>query len=223
MLSFAEEVYLLSLDNTSGKVELPGGTDTLNCALVGAVLCELSYLNRIDCDRDGLFLISHEQTGDSTLDDIIDIIELRGRKETVSFWLKNLLPEAPRIEKKIRKKLVQYGIIKIVEEKIFWIFPSKRYPIIDNEEIKDVERRLHDIITNDIIPDPRDAVLISLVRSCGLFSKILSSAEREKCEQRINQLSSLDCIGRETCDLIRHLTDAGAFPRESGLPLRTVS
>ena len=50
MLSFAEEIYLLSLDDITGKLIVPSKEIILNTVLVGAVLGELSFLNKVDTD-----------------------------------------------------------------------------------------------------------------------------------------------------------------------------
>ncbi|MDE2639355.1 MAG: GPP34 family phosphoprotein, partial [Chloroflexota bacterium] len=52
-LSLPEELLLMLLNEESGYFhQVPGWA--LNCAVVGAVLAELSLLNRIDTDMDSL-------------------------------------------------------------------------------------------------------------------------------------------------------------------------
>ena len=43
MLSFAEEIYLLALDDVTGKISTYSEEVSLSYALIGAVLCELSF------------------------------------------------------------------------------------------------------------------------------------------------------------------------------------
>jgi len=203
MLSFAEEIYLLALDDVSGKIVLPGGIPMLRRALAGAALCELSFLGKIDNDQEFIYLVNTEKTGDEILDGIIDVINLRQSKETISFWIKNLLDEAKEIEKQVLRNLIRRGILKEIDERIMWVFPSRRYPVIDDQEIKDVERRLIQIVsTPNAIPDPRDAVLISLVYACGIFREIFSPRDYSRLESRIKKLAALDFIASETGRLI---------------------
>lgn len=207
MLSFADEIFLLSLDDVDGTVSLSGGLPMLHLSLVGAALCELSFLGRIDTDQEFLYPVSAEKVNDPVLDMVIDIINARGSRETINFWIVNLLGEAKNIRKHVQRQLVAQGILKEVEERIFWVFPSRRYPVIDNEEVEDVERRLKDIILNpQAIPAPRDAVLIGLAYACGIFQEIFSPKEYRRLQDRISKLAKLDSIVRETAVMINELS-----------------
>ena len=69
-LSLPDEVVLMLLNEESGYFyQVPGWH--LNCAVVGAVLAELSLLSRIDTDMDSLFLVDSTETGNPILDPIL--------------------------------------------------------------------------------------------------------------------------------------------------------
>ena len=205
MLSFAEEIYLLALDDVTGKITSYSEEISLSYALIGAVLCELSVLNKIDTDIDNLHVIDNKPTGNKILDECLSILSESKDKMPVSYWLKILLSDASEIEDLVLDELIRKGILKRVEERIFWVFHTRRYPIIDNKEIKNVETRLREIVLGDEIPDPRDAILISLVYACNLFEQILSPKERKRCEKRIQTLAKLDLVGREVVDMIKEI------------------
>ena len=61
---------LLLLNEESGYFRQVPGWD-LNCAVVGAVLAELSLVSRIDTDMESLILLDKAATGDPILDDIL--------------------------------------------------------------------------------------------------------------------------------------------------------
>ncbi|QSH41989.1 GPP34 family phosphoprotein [Lentisphaerota bacterium ZTH] len=207
MLSFAEEIYLMALDEESGKIVLPGGEMMLHRLLVGAVLCEISFLDRIDNDSQGIFLVNTETTNDQMLDGIIDIIRLRDRRESIHFWMENLLSEAADIENNVISSLIGRGIIKEVDDRILWVIPSRRYPIIDNQEMEEVKHRVRRLIENEgLVPDPRDAVIISLIYASGMLRRFYSMEEYSKYEPRIKQLSSLDMLAREAGKLIHEIS-----------------
>ena len=123
-----------------------------------------------------------------------------------------LLPKSKDVEQLVLKELIGKGILKQVNEKFFWFFPSRRYPIIDNVEIMDVERRLRNLVLSNEIPDPRDAVLVSLVNACGLFTEILSSRELRRCEGRIEEISKYDMVCQKINELIRQVQDFSNIP-----------
>lgn len=214
MLSFAEEIYLLALDDVSGKIMVPSKETVLNTALIGAVLSELSFMDKIDTDTETLYITNSEPVCNKILDEVMKILvdESKDGKAPLYHCMKTLLPQAPEIENSVLESLIGQGILKKVEEKILWIFPQRRYPIIDNREITDVETRLRNIVLGDEIPDPRESVLISLVHNCDLFKEILSPKELRRCNDRIENLSKIDTVGREVAQLIDQINAFMSVP-----------
>ena len=213
MLSFAEEIYLLALDDVTGKVVITSKEVVLNSVLIGAVLSELSFMGRIDNDAENLYILNTDATDSPVLDEVLDVLRKSGKTEvSLSRCLQVLLPESKNVEQLVLKELIGKGILKQVNEKLFWFFPSRRYPIIDNVEVTDVERRLRNLVLSNEIPDPRDAVLVSLVNACGLFSEILSSRELRRCEGRIEEISKYDMVCQKINELIRQVQDFSNIP-----------
>jgi hypothetical protein len=213
MLSFAEEIYLLALDDVTGKIVITSKEVVLNSVLIGAVLSELSFIGRIDNDAENLYILNTDATDSPVLNDVLDVLRKSGKTEvSLSRSLQVLLPESKNIEQLVLKELIGKGILKQVNEKLFWFFPSRRYPIIDNVEVTDVERRLRNLVLSNEIPAPRDAVLVSLVNACGLFSEILSSRELRRCEGRIEEISKYDMVCQKINELIRQVQDFSNIP-----------
>ena len=213
MLSFAEEIYLLALDDVTGKIVITSKEVVLNSVLIGAVLSELSFLGRIDNDAENLYILNTDATDSPVLNEVLDVLRKSGKTEvSLSRCLQVLLPESKNVEQLVLKELIGKGILKQVNEKLFWFFPSRRYPIIDNVEVTDVERRLRNLVLSDEIPAPRDAVLVSLVNACGLFSEILSSRELRRCEGRIEEISKYDMVCQKINELIRQVQDFSNIP-----------
>ena len=205
MLSFAEEIYLLALDDVTGKITTYSEEISLSYALIGAVLCELSFMNKIDTDPEHLYVIDDAPTNNKVLDEILDILKESETNMPVSYWLKILLSNASETEDLVLDELIEKGILKRIDERIFWVFHTRRYPIINNKEIKNVEERLRDLVLGDDIPEPRDAVLVSLVQACNLFEDVLSPREKKRTEKRIQALAKLDLVGREVVDMIKEI------------------
>ena len=215
MLSFAEEIYLLSLDDVTGKVIVPSKEITLNSVLVGAVLEELSFLNKVDSDLQDLHILNTEPTNNPILDSTLESLKSMGtNKAPISRCLHILLMNAKDIEAQVLEQLIKKAIVTKVEGRILWVIPTKRYPIIDDRETIDVQTRLRELILSDNIPEPRETVLVSLVNTCGLFSQILSPIELRRYEERIRTLSNMDIVGRQVVQLIDdiHTAQALLFP-----------
>ena len=213
MLSFAEEIYLLALDDVTGKIVITSKDVVLNSVLIGAVLSELSFIGKIDNDAENLYILNTDATGSPVLDEVLDVLRKSGKNEvSLSRSLQALLPESKNIEQLVLQELIGKGILKQVNEKLFWFFPSRRYPIIDNVEVTDVERRLRNLVLSNEIPAPRDAVLVSLVNACGLFPEILSSRELRRCEGRIEEISKYDMVCQKINELIQQVQDFSNIP-----------
>ena len=73
MLTFAEEIVLLLLDDKSGKF-VPTPIWSRKCALAGAVLMDLALHGRIDTDLRKLVVVDRSPVGDDLLDPILATI-----------------------------------------------------------------------------------------------------------------------------------------------------
>ena len=80
--------------------------------------------------------------------------------------------------------------------RFLWVFHTRRYPVIDDREQREVKTRLRQLLLTDEIPDPRDVVLICLIDACGLLGLVLTPDEIAGGQQRVEQLARLDLIGQ---------------------------
>jgi hypothetical protein len=167
------------------------------------VLSEFSFLNRIDTDLTSLYLISSDPTGHPILDRFLKAFEQAKDVNSIQYWLSILLEDARQIEAHVLEQLVAKNIVSKVNEKVFWVLPTSRYPVVDPVTAQDIESRLRHLILTDTIPDPRETVLISLANSCGLLQDILSPREWRRSQSRIEQLIKLDTVARELSRMIQ--------------------
>lgn len=210
MLSFAEEIFLLALDDREGSIK-PLPVSALEYALAGALLIELAFLDRIDIDLKSLQVADTKPTGNQLLDKVMDQIGRKSEAQPTAYWLAFFAGQAKQIQEHVLAQLIAKGILKMEDRKILWVFKARRYPVIDNREIKEVKTRLRELILSDDIPDPREAVLISLVDACRLFDDLFSSDEFERVQPRIKALAKLDLIGQEVARSIREIAQAMAL------------
>lgn len=202
MLSFAEKIYLLVLGGDSKKVSSYNETMNLGYVLIGAVLCELSILNKIDTDLENLYVIDATPTQNRILDSILSVLASKKENMPALYWLKLLLGFADKTESLVLELLLEKKILGKLDEQIFGIMHTSHYSIENNNEIENVKQRLRRLILSNEIPDPSDAVLISFVRVCNLFDTILSVEEKRRTKQRIETISKLDLVGRELINMI---------------------
>ena len=195
MLTIAEEVLLLFLDDDKGTF-IRGPDIHVELAMSGAVLMDLAFANRIDTDPERLFVVDQSPVGDRILDDLLTRIAATEPERTTEYWLNWIREDVPDIMGHFIDRLVEKGILRRLEEKILWVFETRRYPVIDDREEREVKRRITSVLFSDEIPDPRDVVIIGIVNACDLLDVILHHREVDKVRGRAEQISQMDFIGQ---------------------------
>ena len=197
-LTLPEELILMLLNEENGYFHQVPGWD-LNCAIVGAVLGELSMLARIDTDLESLFLVDATETGDPTLDPILKEIAEEPKKHDTLYWIERLAPRAESIIDLTLDRLVE---MKILEQHAgeFWTLARNARMgkfaggFSEGTLVEFVKTRITKEIFDDEIPDPRDAMLISLVDACDVFRFMFQLDE--ETEKRIKFIRQTALLGR---------------------------
>ena len=110
-LDLPEELILMLLNEENGYFHQVPGWD-LNCAVVGAVLAELSLLSRIDTDMESLFLVDETETGKPVLDPILKEIASEPVQRSAQFWIERLAPRAESVIDLTLDRLVAQGVAR---------------------------------------------------------------------------------------------------------------
>ena len=78
-----------------------------------------------------------------------------------------------------------------------WIFHSRRYPIVDGREIRDIKLRLLDVLLGEELPDSRDACVLALIDLTNLVEHLVPSSELTRARLRLSKFAKLDLIGHQ--------------------------
>ncbi|MDE0161159.1 MAG: GPP34 family phosphoprotein [Acidimicrobiaceae bacterium] len=203
MLRFAEEIVLLTLRDDDGKFE-PVPVMSMQHALAAAVLMDLALENRIDTDPENLVLIDATPVGDSLLDPTLEKIAA-GEQHDARYWVEQTARDADQIRDEALARLVERGILEQHDERFLWVFRSRRYPVVDGTEEREVKLRILGVLLSDEIPDPRDIVIICLADACGILHLLLPKRELAGVRDRIEQVRKLDLIGQAMAEAIRDI------------------
>ncbi|MCY3952847.1 MAG: GPP34 family phosphoprotein [bacterium] len=194
MVGLVEEITLLLLRDEGGAfVRVP--TWSLRYSIAGGILMELADANRIDTDLEHLFLVDDTPTGDELLDPTLAEIAA-GERQNTRFWIEHVAEGADGIREAALGGLVAKGILTEREERVLWLFKTRRYPAAEGSVRQAVKLRLMEVLLSDDIPDPRDVMLICLADACGIFRVLLSGKELASLVPRIEQVTRLDLIGQ---------------------------
>lgn len=204
MLTLAEDILLLMLDDDSGKMTNADPLAT-RYALGGSILMGLAVRSKIKADAEKLTVVDKTETGIELLDKYLEKISNSENDESTLHWVNFLSNRSDEIQKEALNMLVEKRILKEEEKKILWVFETRRYPMIDDKEEKEVKKRIIDLLYNEDTPTPKDAVLISLVDTCGLLANLLSNKEIENLSERISEIKSMDVIGQVVSKAVAQL------------------
>lgn len=216
-LTFTEEIVLLALDDKTGApLALP--VTALAYGLAGAVLADLAVAGKIDTDDKKLVLLDATPTGDPLLDPWLAVIAAEKTAHPVAHWLSVLADRQQEIEQPALDRLMARGILKREDKKILWVIGLRRYPTVDGHERTEVRTRLGQLILGDDIPDPRDAIMISLLSGCRLTDKIFTGPEFAAREKRLETLAKMDLVGREVAAATTEAIDALTGAMNAAVP-----
>jgi hypothetical protein len=204
VLTLTEDLVLLALDDHSGRI-LPVDDIGYRHALAGAVLLDLALLGRLE-NQDGALRVSDRtRTGEDLLDRWRETIEAEKEPLELRVWIARLALASDQIETAALNSLVNRGILEKQETNFLWVFETRRYPMLDGTEEKEVKRRICDVLLSDEEPSQADAILVGLVDDARLLPHILSDAETRESARRVAQVRDLDVIGKEVAAVIEHL------------------
>ena len=217
-LSLPEELILTLLNEESGYFhQVPGWN--LNCAVIGAVLAELSLRSHIDTDMESLFLLNRTETGDPALDPILAEITQGPARQNAQFWIEKLAPHAESVIDLTLERLVGMKILEYHDGDFYSLArgagqagPSNgAQPGVGAQFVKS---RISRAIFENEIPHPRDVIIICLINTCDVFRFMFQLDEES--EQRIEFICKMDLIGRSIAAAVSENL-AGPLLRHSAL------
>ena len=177
--------------------QVPGWN--LNCAVVGAVLAELSLLSRIDTDLDSLILVDPAETGDPVLDPVLKEIAGESLQRDAVYWIERLAGKAEPIIDHILDRLVELNILEH-HDGDFWTLAIATWREEYSGRSQEgsvgqfVRTRVLKALFSDEPPDPRDIIVICLVNTCDVFRFMFDIDD--ETQERIDFICRMDLIGR---------------------------
>ena len=193
-LNIPEELVLLALDE-SGEVHHKYKGPKSDIVIASAILMDLSLKHRIDTDQYNVIPDKLDALNDPILDVIIDEIRNYGSVRPIKEWISELSLMGQFFRDEIIKSLLDKGILKVEEEKILWMFSKRKYPLVEDKEVKEVKARIRELVFSNEIPDPQDIVIVSILKHADMLDILFTSIELEDFANRINQISKMDMIG----------------------------
>ncbi len=194
-LTFVEEILLLLLDDESGAMKRVA-PNVMELLLAGAILMDLALRGRLDCDLQRLVVVDPTPVGEEILDGPLAEIAEAADEADARTWVVRLSARSKQVQEAALARLVERGILRVEDRSFLWVFGSRRYPMIDDREEREVKLRILDVLLSDRIPAPRDVALICLADASNAFQVILSAQELRHAAARIELVRGFDLIGQ---------------------------
>lgn len=209
-LTIPQEFIITILNEQTGYFHQVEGW-TLNRAIIGAVLADLSLRARIDADEESLFLLDSTKTGEPVLDLCLAEIASHPDPEKPRYWIERLTVHSEDIIDTTLKHLVELEILVHHEGEFYttnhcsWHAELQQYP--KSESVGDyIRSRSQKAIFTDVIPDPRDSFLIGLLNACDIIKLMFDLDEEE--ERKIELICKLELINRRLSSAVKQVSIA---------------
>jgi hypothetical protein len=195
MLTVPEEFLLLTLkDENGGFVDIR--YESLRAGFVGAAIMELCLQGRLDSDLDRVWVVDKTPTGDAGLDIVLAGLSAPEFKCEAEHVLGQLVGFGAQVRSEALQALCAKEILVETEGLLLWFLKTRRYPVIDGQEIREVKLRLLDVLLRDVLPSPRDVCLMSLAETCGIIAQIVPTSELTIARERIAKFAKMELIGQ---------------------------
>jgi len=221
LLTLVEETLLLTFHDKTGRpLRVP--EYSVEFAVAGAVLADLALADRIDSDLETLMVADESPTGDNVLDLVLQELASSPERQTLGHWLVRLA-RVGSIRKRALQRLVERGVLRRKKRRFPFSFAPHQHEVANPTQPQGIKSRLRQILTTDVIPEPRDVILVCLCHACALLGTVLKPRDLKAAAARVQQVSRMDLIGqgmleelRKTHDVIRRVGWWGVTQIELG-------
>ncbi len=187
MFTLFEELLILCIHEEKGTL-IGSSIDRLKVGLVGAILAELVIVGKIkSSDNRRLQVVDDNRMDDPVLDGVLHTLRGSEKDRKFGYWINALCEKNKKYRNQIIKSLIQKGIVTQDEDRLLWVIPSP-LNLETKASLKYLYiKRLRDIVLAQEDMQPRELVLLSLIRACGLLDRLFLSDECKLADRYINE------------------------------------
>jgi Golgi phosphoprotein 3 len=188
MFTLYEELFMLSIHAEKGTF-IGSSIEQMKPGLAGAILAELAMLGKIQTSNNHrLKLVDDSPTSVEVLDEALTVLKESEKERKFGYWINPLSQRKDEFRKLIVESLIQKGIVTQEDDRLVWVIPSPLHAEINASTKYWVNEQLRRVVLTSEEIQPRDIVLLSLLRACGLLELVFLRDERRLASRKINQL-----------------------------------
>ena len=210
-MRLAEELVMMVAD----RGELPHRT--LRYAMAGAVLLDLALERRIDTDPGRLWPVDPTPLDDDLLDSTLAEIVAAGT-DSPETWVRQVARGGHALYDRAVSRLAARGVMQIDDAGVATPVTPDTSARLAGPTLADPGARanVHALIVTTVlqegaIPSPREACLIALMHTCGLFRLLLTPEQFEHARERIELFARLELTAQAITAALRTVTAAEAL------------
>ena len=189
VLQLFEKFILLALDQKKGRFLID--SFSLNYGLAGAILLELSDLNKIVIKNKKITVIDNKLTNNPIIDASLKLINKSTKDKKPRHWIYKLGNKSSGFKRIILKDLNEKGILrKETKNYLSGLIKIKRYPVLNPKEVNEIKDRVKKVVLEKEKPDIEVILILSLMASCKL-TRILFATKKEhkEAKKKIRELT----------------------------------
>lgn len=217
MLTLAEKLFLLSIDDVKGTVAV-GIYGELYYGLAGGLLADLVLQGKLVTEEDTITVSDKSPTGDDLLDETLEKIASAKKPHRTSHWI-SVLP-SKNLPARIAERLVVKDILRMEEKRYLWVIPFQAYPQQDASAKYWLKQHLRAVVLANEKADPRDVALLSLLKACSLSKMVFTKDERKWAQKKVEALMADEvfspAVGEVLADIEAALVVATAAVAANG-------
>ncbi len=194
-LTLAGSLFLIAHDNETGK--LIANSDAFGFAVDAAVIMELILREKFTVDKDGIRVIDKSPTEDPLLDEFLSKIADSDKQRSMKEWIERL-----NVSKEhMTSRLMQAGDLS-AEESSFLFFKSVRHVATEDTRQYRREDQLREAVRNPEACCARDAMLLSLLKTCDLLGVIFTRNDLIRYKDAITGLTEGEAFAKAVGGLV---------------------
>lgn len=188
MLTLYEELLLLTIHEAKG-ILIHTTLEKMKPGLAGAILAELALECAIQTTPNHRLQPCEEgSTTVPLMDDVLATMRSPAKEHKFSYWITSLSHSAEKLRKQTIDGLFEKGILTPDDDRLRWVIPSPIAPEVKASPKYVLIQRLRRaaLAAEDI--QPRDIILLSLLKACGLLELVFFRDERKLAARSMNEL-----------------------------------
>ena len=203
-LLLAEEIFLLAHHEESGKAN---GTLALDNGLAGALLLDLAAEDLVAAEGKSITALVGAPTHPLLAAAHAELLH-SDKPRTAQHWVNRLPAALKPLRSQVGQSLADRGVLAEQHRKVLGLFPATSWPEVDPAPERELRHRLTCVLIEDALPDPRTALLVSLLSALGLVRGLVDKDHRRHADSRAKDIAQECATATATSAAVSHSVQA---------------